>query len=283
MDVLEGRIPAKTQTIAGFTTDIYTKIQSQLPLLIVHGVNPTGKDSPDLIRISEALAQVGFEVIVPDFPDMRKQHVGPEQATAVAKVFQGLGHDAGIACFSYGCGPALIAAAGDIRMRVRFIVTFGGYFDMRDMLEYIVVDQAGKLGYSKWEYLAANPHLSKAGPIDHLFNSTTAAEFRQRLNEAPQQLRTTLDELSPSRYVENLHAPLIIVHGAYDPSVPPSQAEKLARAAARFQIPYGLTLLDIHGHTAMEYPSITLSNVLTQYIPEGLKLLATVHRILSYR
>jgi pimeloyl-ACP methyl ester carboxylesterase len=214
---------------------------------------------------------------------MKKQHIGPEQASAVTSVFQDLGRDAGIACFSYGCGPALIAAAGEVRMQVRFIVTFGGYFDMSDMLEYIVVEQAGKLGYSKWEYLAANPHLSEAGPVDYLFSSTTTAEFRQRLDEAPEQLRATLDELSPSQHIESLHAPLIIVHGAYDPSVPPSQAEKLARAAARFQIPYSLTLLDIHGHTAMEYPPVTVGNVLRQYIPEGLKLLATVNRILSYR
>lgn len=284
MDALHGPVVRTTVQMAGFTTDIYKTPSSKSPLLMVHGVNPTGKDSPDLIRVSETLAQAGFEVVVPDFPEMKRQHVGAEQADAVADVFRAMDREAGMTCFSYGCGPALIAASSDIRSRVRFVVTFGGYFDMREMLEFIIVEQKGDLGYSKWQYLAANPNLSEAWPaVHHMFDSTTPVEFHRRFAEAPKEFRAALDQLSPSRYIQNLRAPLIIVHGAFDPCVPSTQSGELADAAARLHIPYGLTLFDVHGHTTMQYPPATWRNVLSIYIPESLKLFVTVSNVLSYR
>src|SRR5262245_272627 len=160
LDRWKGPVRHETVEHAGIPIDIYTGARAYSPLLIVHGVNPTGKNSLDLIRISEGLAQVGYQVFVPDFVEMRRQHLQPEEAAHIRAVFQFIGKDAAIACFSYGCGPAMIAAAdAGIRDHVRFALAFGGYFDIRETLEFVVTGPETPIGYLKWVYLGANSDL----------------------------------------------------------------------------------------------------------------------------
>src|SRR5262245_52905737 len=159
LDAWKGPVRHQTVQHAGIPIDIYGE-SSGSPLLIVHGVNPTGKDSPDLIRISDALAQVGYQVYVPDFVEMRNQHLQPEEAARIKSVFQSIGKDAGIACFSYGCGPAMIATADpDIRGHVRFALAFGGYFDIRETLEFVITNPESDIAYWKWVFLGGNSDL----------------------------------------------------------------------------------------------------------------------------
>src|SRR5436853_1109920 len=73
LDAWEGAVSHQTIVHAGIPIDIYGNARSGAPILIVHGVNPTGKNSVDLVRISEGLAQAGYSVYVPDLAEMRKQ------------------------------------------------------------------------------------------------------------------------------------------------------------------------------------------------------------------
>src|SRR5438094_7719753 len=121
LDAWKGAVRHETVEHGGIPIDIYTGDHAYSPLLIVHGVNPTGKNSLDLVRISEALAQVGYQVFVPDFVEMRRLHIRAEEAGNIKTVFKAIGRDAGVACFSYGCGPALVAASDpEIQNHVRF-------------------------------------------------------------------------------------------------------------------------------------------------------------------
>ena len=153
-------------------------------MLIVHGVNPTGKDSPDLVRISDALAQSGYQVFVPDLADMKRQHIHPEEAKHIKSAFQFIGRDAAIACFSFGCGPAMVAASDlDIRSHVRFAVVFGGYFDIREALEFLVTGPESPIAYLKWVYLAANSDLA----ADKGDQSRLQVIAKHRLGQAPSE------------------------------------------------------------------------------------------------
>src|SRR5215472_8528501 len=160
LNAWKGPVRHETVEHAGIPIDIYSGEHAYSPILIVHGLNPTGKNSLDLMRISEALAQVGYQVFVPDLIEMKRQHLQPEESGHIKSVFQFIGNDAGIACFSYGCGPAMIAAADpDIRDHVRFALAFGGYFDIRETLEFVVTGPESPIAYLKWVYLAANSDL----------------------------------------------------------------------------------------------------------------------------
>src|SRR5260370_35561702 len=80
MDAWRGAVWHQTVSYSDIPVDIYGRPQSDSPMLIVHGVNPTGKNSLDLVRISEALAQAGYVVSVPDFAEMKRAHLRAEEA-----------------------------------------------------------------------------------------------------------------------------------------------------------------------------------------------------------
>src|ERR1051326_3840518 len=62
MDAWTGAVLHQTVSFSGIPVDVYGNPKSDSAMLIVHGVNPTGKNSLDLVRISEALAQTGYTV-----------------------------------------------------------------------------------------------------------------------------------------------------------------------------------------------------------------------------
>jgi len=313
LDAWKGAVRHQTVEHQGMPIDIYGE-PSDLPILIVHGVNPTGKNSVDLVRISEGLAQVGYQVFVPDLAEMRKQHLRPEEAARVKVAFQFIGRDAAIACFSYGCGPAFIAAADpDIRSHVRFALAFGGYFDIRDVLEFVITGPKSPIAYLKWVYLGANSdvvddegdrvrlrtiadHYLQESPSNpdltaslsaegkaflHIFSASSPEDFRARLNDGPEGLRQRLDALSPSRVVGQVQAPLILVHGINDPAVPAEQAIKFAEAARARGLSCRLTLLRMYGHTQPILPGFGWTSLFDFYVPETVRFLGVVNRVVS--
>jgi dienelactone hydrolase len=316
LDIWKGPVRHETVQHDGIPIDVYTAAQSRSPILIIHGVNPTGKNSTDLMRISEALAQAGYQVFVPDFLDMRKQHLRPEETVRIKSAFQYIGKDAAIACFSYGCGPAMVAAAdADIRNHVRFALAFGGYFDLRETLEFVVTGPQTPLAYLKWVYLGANSDLaanqddrmrlreiadrrlgeSPAEPdgadrlspdakaLLDLFSASNAKEFRLRLTAAPKNLQQRLDALSPSRFVEQLRAPLILVHGSNDPAIPARQTLEFAEAARASGLDCRVTLLRMYGHVQPILPKIGLTTLFSFYLPETMRYLNVIDRLVSMR
>ena len=97
LDAWTGAVMHRTTSYAGIPVDVYGNPESDPAMLIIHGVNPTGKNSLDLVRISEALAQTGYSVYVPDFAEMKRLHLMAEEAGHIKTVFRAIGRQAGIA------------------------------------------------------------------------------------------------------------------------------------------------------------------------------------------
>jgi hypothetical protein len=289
--------------------DIYGGPSSSA-ILIVHGVNPTGKNSLDLVRISEALAQVGYQVFVPDLAEMKRQHLQPEEALHIKSAFEFIGKDAGIACFSYGCGPALIAAADpEISQHVRFALAFGGYFDIREALEFLITGPESPIAYLKWVYLKANCDVianeedrarlrkiaddqggdgseitsTEGKALLQIFTATSAEDFRARLKAGPQGLMRRLDALSPANFVTQIHTRLILVHGINDPVIPAEQTIKFADAARLHGLDYSLTLLRMYGHVQPILPKVGISSAFDFYLPEAFRFLGVVNQVVAER
>lgn len=90
----------------------------------------------------------------------RELRIRPRDARAVADAFAHLasrpelspGGRAGIAAFSYGTGPAILAAMQpDISERVRFVVGVGGYYDLARTVAYFSTGYFRHEG--RWHYL----------------------------------------------------------------------------------------------------------------------------------
>ena len=149
-------IPARGRTLRA---DLYRpkKEGSLFPLLLVHGVNPTGKDDEQLVLLAENLARAGFLVLVPEFEGMKAFRIRTSDAEDILQSFRYLsaveqaGPRGGMMGISYGAGPMLLAAADPrIRDKVGVVATFGGYYDLRNVMFFALTgayEYGGHRGY----------------------------------------------------------------------------------------------------------------------------------------
>jgi dienelactone hydrolase len=143
-------------------------------ILLNHGVIDTGKEDPRLKRFAEILCRSGFVVFIPDFKGMRSFRIAPSDIDEVQAAFEHfislknyvLPHSCGLFGFSYGAGPTILAACRPaMRSQVRFVISFGGYYDLKNVLSFIGTGQFEFEGqryfrqpqeYGKWVFLANN-------------------------------------------------------------------------------------------------------------------------------
>jgi dienelactone hydrolase len=127
------------------------------PLVIVHGVNPTGKNDEQLVLLAKDFARAGFLVMVPDFEGMKDLRIRVSDAEDILQSFLYLNRrkDArpggGMLGISYGAGPMLLAAADPrIRDKVSVVVSFGGYYDLRNVMLFAMTGNFEYDGHRGW-------------------------------------------------------------------------------------------------------------------------------------
>ena len=134
----EERIPA----------DLYRVPDSKrrAAILLTHGIIEAGKDDPRLIRFARSLARSGFVVLVPELRGMKSFRIRFEDIDDIVASFRFLAAKKeivdegkmGLMGFSYGAGPTFMAAAHpSIRHQVKFLVSFGGYYDPINVIRFI--------------------------------------------------------------------------------------------------------------------------------------------------
>jgi pimeloyl-ACP methyl ester carboxylesterase len=177
----------------------------------------------------------------------------------------------GVAGFSFGAGPALVAAA-DVP-DVTLVGAFGGYADLRHVIAYVTTG-VHTLGdrrfvrapepYNRWKLLAllvgfvedardreqlqAMAERTLAAPSADVADLEGALGvegravlelIRNRREDAvagllarlPASARGALDRLSPLAVVPRLRGRLLIAHGTGDDSIPFTESLRLAAAA----------------------------------------------------
>ncbi len=158
-----------------YQADLYTSGEKPMaPLLIVPGAAESGKDDPRLVAFATSLARVRFAVLVPDLPGLRRLQVSTANIQEVADVFSWLlarpelapAGRGGMVAFSYGAGPALLAARQpELRERAAFLLLVGGYYDLPAALTYFTTGWYRQEGewrhqepnaYGKWVFVQAN-------------------------------------------------------------------------------------------------------------------------------
>ncbi|MEW5966157.1 MAG: alpha/beta hydrolase [Pseudomonadota bacterium] len=155
---------AVAYTVAGRerTGDLYSPGEGapRAGLVLVPGAVPLGKDDPRIVAFAQTLARARFAVLVPEIPGFRQLRMHSSDARVVADAFVWLaGRDelapagrVGLAAFSYGVGPAVLAALEeDAQSRARFIVGVGGYYDLSRAIRYFTTGYYRAAG--EWRYL----------------------------------------------------------------------------------------------------------------------------------
>jgi dienelactone hydrolase len=269
--------------------DLYRPARPRGALVLVHGLSRSGRHHPELTRLARLLAAREVAVLVPHFEGMAAFTLsGRETAevTAALDHLRGFGVPVGVAGFSFGAGPALLAAGA--ARDVRVVGSFGGYADLRHVIRYVATGVHELDGrryaqapepYNRWKLLAllagfvedpaerAALEAVVARRLDDPSQDTGALEaglgpvaatmlalararddaaLERGLAALPAPARAALDALSPLAAVGRLDGRLLIAHGAGDASIPFTESLRLAAAAGQRA---RVTLLRTFHHT----------------------------------
>jgi fermentation-respiration switch protein FrsA (DUF1100 family) len=151
---LAAQTPAPERDTVSYSTavgerraDLYLSPEgARAGIVLVPGVVAEGGRDPRLVAVARTLARLRFAVLVPDMPEVRRYRLRATDADEVAAAFAWLANRpelapqgaAGIAGFSYGAGPVLLAAMQpDIREQVRFVLSVGGYYSLQNVIAYL--------------------------------------------------------------------------------------------------------------------------------------------------
>lgn len=140
-------------------------------IVLIHGLVDTGTDDPRLIHLAKSLSRAGWVTLVPDFEGMRAFKIRLADIDEIVVSFLYLSfhervNKVGFLGFSYGAGPTILAAADNrIRNKVSFMVSFGGYYDIRNLIMFVTTgtfEHEGKeyflrpMEYARWAFLKSN-------------------------------------------------------------------------------------------------------------------------------
>jgi dipeptidyl aminopeptidase/acylaminoacyl peptidase len=211
------------------SADLYRPPSPRAALVIVHGLSRAGRRHPEIVRLARLLAQRRQLVVVPQvagLADFVLSGTEVEDIAAVLRDVAARGHPVGIAGFSFGAGPALLAAAEVPDVRVAG--SFGGYADRRTL---------GAIAARR----LANP-ADDTGDLQARLDAPGRAVLRLALNReeasvAPlvaalsPETRAMLARLSPLAIVPRLRGRLLVAHGEADDSIPFTESLRLGEAA----------------------------------------------------
>lgn len=146
--------------------DLYIPQESALAsIVLIPGIAAQGKDDLRLVAFATTLARSRFMVLVPEIPNLRELKIRAEDSRTIIDAFTYLisrpefpAHgQAGIGAFSYAVGPAVLAALDpEIREKIDFILSVGGYYDVEQVITFFTT------GYFKndngWQYIKPNEY-----------------------------------------------------------------------------------------------------------------------------
>ena len=267
--------PTRSEVRVGrLDADLYRPAKPRRALVLVHGLSRAGREHPELTRLAELLAGRDIAVLVPHFTGMAGFTLSGRETDEVVTALEhvrALGLPVGVAGFSFGAGPALLAAAATPDVRVAG--SFGGYADLRHVIRYIATGVHELDGrryvqapepYNRWKLLAllvgfvdtpdeqaalrtivsrrlADPGDDTTALEARLGPTATAmltlsrarddSDVSRGLAALPPRVQHALDSLSAVSAARRLNGRLLVAHGAADPSIPFTESLRLGAAA----------------------------------------------------
>lgn len=241
----------------------------------IHG----GRDDQRIINLALTFARAGFLVAAP----WRSEDpfiINLKDIEDVVSTVFFLRRDArlklnhcGLFGISVGNGPVLAAAADPrIRESVSFIISFAGYYDVQNVLQFI---RTGRYSYKSIRGRAepdpyAREILAKA--LD-FYNSTSVESL---LNDP--EFKKLVQVLSPCSFIDQLKAEFFIIHSSDDIMIPYTESLRLADAL-RDRVPVHFAQTNVFEHGT--YRKFSFRNILHYYLPSMTEFLRLLSSLLS--
>ena len=240
-------------------------------VLFFMGVVPPDRDEKRVVRLAEGLARTGMVVMIPWLDSQRLGLIAPQDVDGLVRAFQYMSaletvdaERAGMGGICTGASLAMVAAEDPrIADDVKFINSFAGYYDARDLFKAI----GGRSrfyegGVAPWkpdgltlrlfvEHLvgsirsetdralleqalsveALDPRLSsEAIAVYKLAKGVAPDEVDSLMVQLPPNALKSLRLISPSTHIDRLKARVLIMHDRADRLVPSEESRRLADA-----------------------------------------------------
>ena len=185
--------------------------QAKAGVLLIPGAAEEGKDDSRVVEFALSLARSRFLVLVPDLAGMKRLQLQSEDTQEVAAFFRFLIESSragsvsrnGVCAFSYGVGPAILAALDPVICNeVHFVLGIGGYYDLLQVLTYATTGYF--LDQGRWRYLPPNDYgkwFFVMSNVHHLSESSDRNLLRQiaarKMENSEADIAALADSLGP--------------------------------------------------------------------------------------
>jgi len=239
LTVTPARRPFLAPGTSGADLYVHAGLGAGVPLVLVHGFSPGGKDDPRVREAAALLARTGFDVAVPTIPGLTHGQLGWEDVEPVIATIAAHAASTIVVGVSVGAGPALLAAADPrVRERVSAVLTLGGYASASEVVRFWLTgayEYEGIRGRVDHDPEVVRMFVrANADRLDASSHRTLGAADRESaarfLAAPPPDLQRYLDSLSPLRVAREIRARLVLVHGRADRAVPYTESLRLAAA-----------------------------------------------------
>jgi pimeloyl-ACP methyl ester carboxylesterase len=230
-------------------------------LIIAHGWTLRGKDDTRLQAFAQSLAIAGVACVVPHLPGLAQLAFDRDDVKGLRTVLDASTTPTGLVGFSLGGAYALLAASG-CEDRPRFVISVGGHADLAAAFSRCTawarqvpsvptdheawVYQKLALAWRLRDVIPLSPSQQqelrglleafcegKNVPASWEFCHRALGDTDWETVDEKHQDAATLAALSPSAHPPRLACPAVILHGRGDPTMPSSEAERLAEAIRR--------------------------------------------------
>ncbi len=188
-------------------------------LLVIHGLTEKGKGDPHLVNFSKTMARAGFVVLVPDLHSLKTFRVRKDSVDSATLGFKYLVEElpmvrkekSGILGISFGGSIGLLAALDmRIRDRVNYVISFGGYYDLANVVRFYttggyefgaVKEQGRPALWAKWYLILKNLDFLANSEDRKIIDTIARKKFRDESAEVKESISRLSSE---GRAVYNL-------------------------------------------------------------------------------
>ena len=216
-------------------------------VIFIPGFTPEGALDSRLVNLANSFAGAGIGVAVPDSQTIRKKTFSRDDINLIKDTFlflQGRPYvdreRIGIGGFSIA-GSYALCAASKLGNDPLFVLSIGGYFNLRDLLIEVLSESAVYNGEKRLWKPDSLPKEVVFNSIAHqmgkkeaheLFPSEdlTFHEAEQFIKSSPQEFLHELDELSPSSTISQIKSRVFLMHDKNDNVIPVEESRKIRDA-----------------------------------------------------
>jgi hypothetical protein len=223
----------------------------------------------EAVRFAEALARLGVMVMLPSSSGLRQERLTFAEIDGLRACYDVLlgqqdvdPERTGFVGLSAAGGLSIVAAAQpELRDRVRFINSFGSYYDATELLLDVSTHSFEIDGQERsWqpevrtqEVVAKSLEELDDPAVTELLAGTTREHGRELIARLAPETASRLHEISPSMYLPQLRAHLYLMHDLDDPFIPFTESRALTKAAPANAV-QRYTEFEIFAHVIPERP-----------------------------